>query len=359
MMVGLARALRETGCESVVGVIEDQRFPASETAGEAERQGLEVVRIACSGRFDWRAIRRLRNYIESRRVDIVHSHGYKSDCYAFAAAWPRRAALFATSHNWPDGLRSMQAYAMFDRQLLRRFDGVAVVSERVADMLLRAGVAPERIALVPNGIDIASFAGVQPALREEFGWGGDYVIGFAGRLVREKGGELLIRAAAPVLAAFPEARLVFVGEGPERARWEAAAASAGVGGRVHFLGRRHDMPQVYASFNVLVLPSFIEAMPMCVIEAMAAGCPVIATNVGATSKAVIHERTGQLIEAGDVAGLSLALRRSITDPPFAGRLARGAAVHVADRFSDMTMARSYLALYRQAVPGRRQSLATV
>ena len=338
----------------MVGIFQDARDPHTEVAEEARRRGLEVEIVPCGGRVDWRTAGHLRRIVALRGVDVVHSHGYKADCYAFAAMWPRRGALFATSHNWPDKSAGMQLYAKADRLILRHFDGLAVVSDVVGGLLRRSGVPAGRIASVRNGVDIATFASAAPELRRERGWTGRRVIGFAGRLVPEKGGDLLLRAAARIVAAHPEVRIVFAGDGPERGAWEALAVELGIRDRVEFMGICRNMPAVYASFDIVVLPSLDEAMPMCLIEAMAAGKPVIGTNVGGVPNLVAPGVTGLLLPPGDALALRTALERLLEDPGLAHRLGVNGAARAAEAFSDTAMARSYLALYERALANFRR-----
>jgi glycosyltransferase involved in cell wall biosynthesis len=354
MLVNLARALVDEGCRSVVGVFEDPRCRHTEVAWEAIRRGLPIELIRCKGRVDSHAVSRIRRLIETQRIDIVHTHGYKADCYGFLAAWPRRVALFATVHNWPDKRLSMRLYAKADRTVLRAFDRIAVVSDVVAGILRRSGISAELIEIVRNGVRIDDFACAEPTLRTEYGWSGKYVIGFVGRLVNDKGGEVLVRAAKAIMAAHPNARVVFVGDGPARGRWEALAGALGVQSSVRFAGTRSDIARVYASLDVLVLPSLIEAMPMCLIEAMAAAKPVVATRVGAIPRLIDPEVTGLLVEPGDAEGLKAAISRLIEEPSFARRLGENGATLAAARFSEKEMAKSYVRLYRQTMADYRR-----
>lgn len=360
MLVSLARALTREGYKVIVGVLEDTRFHHGELGEEARRRGLPVETVPCAGRLDWNVTGRIRKIVSDWRIDVVHSHGYKADFYAFAAARPRRVALLATSHNWPNRLLHMRAYAIVDRFLLRQFDGVAVVSDVVGDMLRRSGVGPDRLFTVRNGVDIDFFCDAKPALRRELSLTGERLFGFVGRLVPEKGGEIFLRAAQLVCAAYPETRIVFAGDGPARPQWEGLASQLGIRGKVHFTGFRVDMPSIYGSLDFMVLPSLIEAMPMCLIEAMVCGTPIIATNVGATPRVVTPGITGLLVEPGDVAGLAGAMMRLIEHPELARRLGSDGKVHAAEHFSDKAMARSYITLYDLAMAnchGRRRTLA--
>jgi glycosyltransferase involved in cell wall biosynthesis len=246
----------------------------------------------------------------------------------------------------------MRAYAAFDRLILRRFDKVAAASEPVAALLRRTGI-PTAEAL-PNGVDVTRFGRGTPALRTLMPDGCDRLVGFVGRLVPEKGGEILLRSAKQVLKVRPQTAFLFVGEGPARREWEDLAGRLGIAGNVVFAGVRTDMPDLYASLDMLALPSFTEATPMCVLEALAAFCPVVATAVGSVPTVITPGITGLLVEPGDVEGLASAILRLLADPGLAQALASQGRAHVARHFSaDMTAA-AYRDLYEQAVSHRRQ-----
>jgi glycosyltransferase involved in cell wall biosynthesis len=352
MLVSLAQQLAQQGCRPVVGVFRNSHCPHTEVAEQAARQGLEVEIIPCKGRWDWSAVAEIRRLLGKHDVDVLHPHGYKSDLYALAAAAGNRAALVATSHNWPSRLMSMRAYAVVDRLALRRFDKVVVVADAVAQILRRSGVAAEKVEFIPNGVDLDRFHGPVPALRNEMSLAGVPVVGYVGRLVAEKGGVTLLRAAQRVLAAQPQAKFVLVGEGPARQGWEALARELGIAESVVFAGARNDMPEVYASFDMMVLPSEIEALPMCLLEAMAAGKPVIATRVGAVPRLIANAQTGLLLEPGDISSLAKAILRLLESPDLARRLGENGRERVARHFSAQQMAKNYIGTYQQVLASR-------
>ena len=356
MLLALARSLPSLGCGSVIAVFETPGAPRSELQKRAAQCGVQVETVPCAARFDRRAITRIRELVETHRIDVLHTHGYKADVFGYAAARPNRFALVATCHNWPSRLLSMRAYAALDRITLRRFDRVATASEPVARILRRWQVPARKLKVIPNGVDMRPFVDRQPSLRRGWCAPGDRLIGFVGRHVTDKGGALLLEAAPAVLAGFPNARFVFVGEGPSRAAWEAQAAQLGIASRVTFLGARTDMPAVYASLDMVVLPSFQECMPMCLLEALAAARPVIATGVGAVPRLVIPGVTGLLFEPGDVRALSAAMQRLLREPDLANILGEHGRAHVARHFSSGVIAASYVELYREVLQERRYEL---
>lgn len=352
VVVTLARQLSRKGLACVVGVIRNSQSPHTEVADQAKRFGIPVEIVACEGKWDRRSVHDVRRLLAAHKVSIVHAHGYKADLYAYAAAWPNRVALVATSHNWTGKLLKMRAYAALDRFVLGRFDEVVVVSEFVGQKLRRWGVAPNKLSMIRNGVDIEGFQAAPATLKNEIAPCGGALVGFVGRLVPEKGGEVLLRAARRVLTVHAQTKFVLVGDGPARQEWERLASQLGISEQVVFAGRREDMASVYASLDMVVLPSLLEALPMCLLEAMAAGKPVIATRVGAVPQVIQSRETGLLLPPGEVNGLAEAIAGLLKNPEQARQLGENGRAHVARHFSAEAMAKSYIATYQQAL-GRR------
>jgi glycosyltransferase involved in cell wall biosynthesis len=358
MLIALARNLSQLGCRCVVGVFRDSRFQHTEVAEQAWRQGLTVEIVSCHGKWDWNAVVQIRKLLVKHRVDVLHPHGYKSDVYAYLAALPNRVALLATSHNWPSRLLSMRAYAAVDRLVLRTFDKVIVVSDVVAQTLRSWGVAPGKISKIANGADVEIFRRATPTLGNEVAPADHSLVGFVARFVPEKGGAVLLYSAKQVLAAFPKTTFVLVGAGPSRKAWEAIATQLEIDEHVVFAGQREDMPGVYASLDIVVLPSLVESMPMCLLEAMAAGRPVIATRVGAVPELVVPEQTGLLLDPGDVDGLARAIAGLLANPQLAYRLGENGRAYVAQHFSAQAMAGNYIEQYESVLASRRNGVAS-
>ncbi len=352
MLVTLAQALRARGLNCVVGVFHNRHQPHLEIVGPARESGLEVEIIPCRGRADWEAIHAIRRCMDRRRIELLHTHGYKADLYGFLAAhgrWP----VVATCHNWTGQGPALKMYGVLDRLVLRFFDRVAAVSNPVAQRLRTAGVSAGRIRRIPNGIETLRFHNARPTLAEEIGKRGRLLVGMVARVVKEKGPELLLRAAQSLTGRFPEALFALVGDGPAREEMEALARELGIGQRVIFTGARRDMPGVYASLDLCVLPSWNEGLPLSVLEAMAAGVPVVTTRVGSLPEVVQPESTGLLIEPGDTTGLSGALARLLGDAELRNRLAQNGRRLVEERFSATRMAEEYIQVYEGLQPALR------
>jgi glycosyltransferase involved in cell wall biosynthesis len=348
VLVNLAAASRSLGCDAVAGVLCDARNPHTEVAEQAQARDVPAEIFHCRGRLDLHTIGELRRWLARTCVDVVHTHNYKSDFYAAGALWGRSTGWVATWHtgtDQPEATPSLRAYDAIDRFLLRRADRVVAVSPAIAEGLMEHGVGASRLSIIGNGLDAARFQ--LPHRRWEDAPEGAQVVGIVGRLIREKGPYTLLEAAARIVSQLPRTLFVFVGDGPEREELERTAAQLGLSDHVRFAGVRSAMPEVYASFDAFALPSFSEGMPMTVLEAMAAGLPIVATTVGAVPDLLEPAGCGLLCPSGDAAALAAALLRVLRDNALAKRLGAAAQQRLREGYSAEAMARQYLSLYEE------------
>ena len=364
MLLCLVKSLALLGHENVIGVFRNSHCPHTEVAEAARLKGLKVEIIPCDGKIDRRAVDVIRHCLQIHSIDLVHTHGYKANFYGYLAARGKGVPAVATYHlDWPDRGLALRLYHLFDRLVVRRFGKIAAVSEAVARSLRRSGVPSAKIVTIDNGIDLSPFAQARPILQEEISERPDALIGLVGRLTPQKGCEYFLRAAQRVLIDFPRTLFVLVGEGPDRRKLEELVRDLNIAERVIFAGHREDMPGVYASLDILVLPSINEGLPMTLIEAMAAARPVIATPVGAIPKLIIPEQTGLLVNPRDPVGLAAALGRLISNPDLRHRLGRDGQAWVMRRFSAEAMAQQYAEIYQEVdaelMPGLHTRAAVV
>lgn len=344
MVIQLSLALESLGCRTLLGVFRNEPRPNLEVANHARAAGLSVVEIPCHGRIDRAAGQRIRSLAAEFQADIVHSHGYKPNIYAILSLGTAGAKLVSTCHGYVDDTRAMRLNEKLNRFLLRRYHAVVAVSREVRDGLIRSGVPVGVASVIPNGINCDAFVDAVPSLsRERAG----FLVGFVGRLVPIKNPEAFIAVAREVVSQMPSVRFAFVGEGPERSKLESLRDQWGLNDSVCFVGFRQDMPGVYASLDALVLPSIHEGMPMTILEALAAGVPVVASRVGAVADVITDGETGILVDQGNQRELCSGVMRILQDRDLAHQLGSAGQRWVREHFSNKTMAREYLSLYQR------------
>ncbi|MCG2766801.1 MAG: glycosyltransferase, partial [Anaerolineae bacterium] len=199
-----------------------------------------------------------------------------------------------------------------------------------------------------NAVDCEAFyaPGERDPFRRQFGLTPEsQVIGFAGRIEKQKRLDLLLEGYSLILARHPHARLMIIGEGPLRPTLEALASSLGISHAVTWTGFRKDIPRVLAAMDLYVQPSSNEGLSLSILEAMAAGKPVIATDVGGASEVVTDGRTGILIPAGSSSAIGAAIADLLDHPEKRSTLAQAARSHVIQEFGVQRMTDAYRHLY--------------
>lgn len=324
----------------------------------AREAGVEVDVINERFRFDTRVAGQLRGIVARRAPDIIETHMIKSHFLVKALGLGWRVPWVAYHHGYTTTDLKMRLYNQLNRWTLPSAARVITVCEPFARQLARAGVAREKISVRHNSITPSGRAGAAEvgALRRELGLKeGQRLVLAVGRLSREKGHADLVEALGELRRLSPalDFRLLVVGEGPERARVEQAAGAWGVEGRLVFAGHREDVRPFYALADALALPSHSEGSPLVLLEAMAAGLPVVATRVGGVPEMVTDGESALLVEPRDARGMAAALERVLVDEGLARRLAANASARAAEHFSPEAQVRSLVEIYSSLLGGER------
>ncbi len=305
------------------------------------------------GRWDPRAYSDVRRIIRQHDVHLIHAAGMKGILIGRAAARSCRRPVIAHLHDRND---PGPLLAWLHRRTAGSTSRVLAISDAVAEFgRTRLGLPADWIETLYNGIDLDAFADPDPdgrrRVRDQLGLPMDApVVAAIGRLTREKGQDILLRAWPRLVEARPDTRLLVVGDGPERPACEALAASLGIQGSVRFLGSRDDVPDLLAAADVVAIPSREEGLSYVALEAMAAGVPVAAFATGGLREVLADDQTGRLAPAEDGAALVDAVRSLVEDPLLARRLVHAARDAVRAYSIDLHVAR-LVAIYRDVAGG--------
>jgi len=297
--------------------------------------------------------------LRAKRPAIVHTHTSKAGVLGRIAAWLAGVPVVVhTPHGHVFyghfGAVKSRIFVQVERMLCRMTTAlVALTSAERDDHLERRVGSAGRFAVIPSGIDVERFRGARLEGRRippEFNCPPDAtVIGSIGWLTDIKGHRVLVEALHCLKDEFPQAHVVIVGSGGQREALQAQAESVGLHDRVHLVGHRKDIERCLAGMDCFVFPSLNEGMGRALIEAMAAGLPVVASRVGGIPAIVRHEENGLLVPAGDSRALSEALRRLITDPQGAARLGRHASRSIGKEFGVQAMVDAVESVYEGAL----------
>lgn len=315
VLVGLAAGLVGRGNTVTIAA-----SAGGSLAADAAKAGIDVAILGpalVKRRADPLFAAALGELVRARRPQLVHTHMYASTVAAAAVLREIDAALVVHEHSeaaWRDDTAKALA-----RIAYRRADAIVAVSDGIAERLQTVdGVDDHKIRVVPNGAPWPSRTRSHSVVPRRDG----PTIGTVARLTPEKGVGLFLAAAAEVAQHLPQLRVTVVGDGPERDRLQQMANHLHL--RAEFAGMRLDAPALLASFDVAVVSSFSEGTPLVVLEAMAAGVPLVATAVGGIPTQVRHGIEALLVAPGDASALAQACRQLLTDKPLARRLARAA-----------------------------------
>jgi glycosyltransferase involved in cell wall biosynthesis len=297
-----------------------------------------------------RAPLRFLRAVRRERPDIVQSFLFVDNTIA------RVAGVFSPETVVVTGARGIQnrtspLVRAVDRLLIPLSDYIVSNSASGAAAYVDRGATPDRVGVVHNGRDLDAFVDAEPApLREQFDVPADApLVGMVSRLHPIKGQPDLVAAWPAVRRAVPDAHLVFVGDGPERAALEAAVAATGETSSVHFTGNRDDVPGVLAALDAFVFTSYREGQSGALLEAMAAGKPIVATDIVENRELVSDGETAVLVPTAEPAALSAAIVGLLCDPDRAAALGAAARTDAIARFSLDRMVGNFEAVYESVV----------
>jgi glycosyltransferase involved in cell wall biosynthesis len=352
LVLSLVRGLDGGRYELHVGCL----FGGGPFADEMSRAGARVFNFEMKGYRDLGVVGRLCRYVRCNDVQIVHTHILRADLVGWlSVGLARGCRLIATKHNLgyvPGEKRHVLRNALYYVSLYMP-DLVISVSESMRQRLIGLpGLSEERFVTVHSGIDADHYFApeARDACRRELGIrDGIHMIGYVGRLTVGKGLETLIQSMPAILQRHPGTRLLLAGEGALRDALERLAHDTGVASRVTFTGFRADVPRLLAAMDVYAQPSANEGLPLSILEAMAAGKPIVATRVGGMVEQIEHEVTGLLVPLDSREALAQAILRLLEDKHLAERVGRQARSRVIECFGLQRMVKAYDALYRRYV----------
>jgi glycosyltransferase involved in cell wall biosynthesis len=322
--------------------------PDSPMAQKAREAGLSVFPIFMHGEADPRACYRIRNLIKTFHYDILHSHTSHAHALAFLASIGSKVCRLVTRR---------VDFSIFRHSFLRlsgikyRYmaDYYIAISRKIKDVMVADGVAPERIFVVHSGVDPQRFAGVSGEhLIAEFNLApGEKVVINVAHLAGHKGQQFLVRAIPRVVEKFSGVRFFIVGKGELLAELQTLAASLGITRELVFTGFRSDVGAFYKIADLFVMSSVQEGLGTAVLDALAEGKAVVATDCGGIPEIIQDGETGRLVEAGDPQALAEGIIEMLKNVDQAGAMARQGQQNVKAKFSIDAMVENNITVYKR------------
>ncbi|MEH6559913.1 MAG: glycosyltransferase family 4 protein [Marinobacter sp.] len=311
--------------------------------------GQKVHYLDMHGRFDFRVVSRLCEVIRDNQIDVIHTHGYKSDILGLLAAKRAGIACVSTPHGFSGDVGfKLATFIRIGTHMLRYFDRVVPLSEELMDDMKRFKVPEAKTSFIRNGVDLTEIDAALASLPQDSKAGKESrIIGFIGQMIPRKGIPDLIGVFDQLYQLQPELRLQLLGDGSQRPELERQAAELSSANAVEFLGFRSDRLELLSKFSLFVMTSSLEGIPRCMMEAMAVGVPVVAYDIPGVDQLVEHGKTGLLAPFGDKAALAACCEQVLGDPGLAAALSHNARELVNARYSAARMADEYEALFRE------------
>ena len=357
-MLGLASSLGESCRTTFLGFTEGGK--AEPLLNEARRCGFPTIALQHNldglGRGLRAAVGEVAGHLRAIGAEVVCCHGYKPDLVGWLAARRVGIPVVAVSRGWTAATLKVRLNEALDRICLRRMDRVVCVSEGQAVKVRRAGVDPSRVIVCRNAIHADRFTAPPPEGRATllglFERPPHRVVGAAGRLSPEKGFADLIEAAWIGLPTAGDVGFVIFGDGPLRTDLAGRIEAAGLSDRFRLAGFRADLDTLIPHLDLVVLPSYTEGLPNVILEALAAGVPVVATAVGGTPEVVDDGRDGRLVPPREPATLSRCIFELIGDDASRRTMGQHGRERIRADFTFEAQARQYREVFHGLIQGR-------
>lgn len=343
-ILALMRALDRQAIQTTLMNLVDVESKISDVVVAARQRGLNALDYYTGGTLNPLAALRLARWVCRHRVAIIHGHGFKSDVLGLLAARFSGRKILTTPHGWSlERDKKLRFYEQVDRSIFRFMDTVCPLSPDLEKSVkCHSGATPVRLIL--NGVDMEEAKSVAPSQRTDQG---ATVVGYIGQLIERKNLNTLLTAIAKLTKEGHKIRLIVIGNGPQESELKKETARLTLTDQVDFLGFRSDAIALLKSLDVFVLPSLMEGIPRCIMEAMAAGIPVIASAIPGNTALVRNGDTGLLFAPRDSHDLAEKIRHVILHQPEASAMAVRAFQRIDREFSSRRMAAEYHLLYQE------------
>jgi glycosyltransferase involved in cell wall biosynthesis len=328
---------------------------------EPESQELEVVKqfstsegaafeIPMSHRFDLGVIGRLCELIKKRNIDIIHTHGYKSDILGLIAAKKTGITCISTPHGFENADDwKLRLYIKLGCLSLKYFDMVVPLSKQLCDDIDKLGIPPDKVTYIQNGVDLDEVDQIRNSQASSHLDTKEKRIGFVGQMISRKNIVDILDIFEKLSMKYTNLRLILLGDGEERASLEKHAQTLSSSNKIEFLGFRQDRLELLKSFDIFVMTSTLEGIPRCLMETMAMGIPVAAYDIPGIDQLIQHEKTGLMAPLGDKQTLSDYWEKILFNPNFSNSISENAREYVLTHFSAQRMAKEYAQLFHDMV----------
>jgi glycosyltransferase involved in cell wall biosynthesis len=352
-LLTLCRQLKRQGVEPVVACLREHVKEARSLRVDFENEGIRVVRLEADGQYDLRSITRLAGLVARERPNVLHTHLPRADLAGvFRGIFHPSVPWVCSVHDIHDKSWSGRWTLPLFTFIWRRADRVVAISHAVKDWLVKERRVPsEKVTVIHYGIEPERFSQPKADLRAGWNLNGDAIVGSLGRLEPRKGHDCLIQAMPATLERHPNAHLLIGGHDPSGygKNLQALIDRLRLNSHVRLLGAQNDVPSFFKALDVFAFASRSEGFGQVVIEAMAAGKPILANKIPPITEIVRDGETGILVNPDDPQAFADAIAWLVTHPEQAQQMGRRGQERVYSHFSAQRMADETVSLYQGLV----------
>jgi len=346
--------------EYVLCNFDPKNHPVGQFVHEARRKKLNLRLLKQRVTLDPHLIVQARRVIREHGINLIQTHGYKSNTIGFFVKLLFRVPWIGFAHGFIEESRKLRFYNRIERLVLRRADRIVAVSDSMKALLTQHGIAAQKIRVIHNAIDpieaVTNASGKE--IRQRYGLTSDQkIIGVIGRLNPEKGQMVFLRAIEKMVRSFPGVKALIIGEGQDRAKLEGFCREKGLSDHVVFLGHQEKIADYYQVLDLLVLPSLSEGLPNTVLEAMSFGVPVLATAVGGVPE-IIQNGNGMMVPPNDPEALAERMIELLRDGALRQAIGLKGKNSLYPRFAPENRVRQIVNLYEELLSDRAKAQIT-
>ncbi len=307
----------------------------------------EAYELPMSNRFDLSVINKLVALIKEKNIDIIHTHGYKSDIIGVIAAKKAGIKCVITPHGFENAKDlKLKFFVWLGCKAMSYADVVAPLSPQLIEDTKRIGVPENKITYIQNGVDLSEVE-AQKTKSNPYKSNTEKRIGFIGQMISRKNISDILDLFDELANQHKSVRLILVGDGEQREMLEAHSATLKNSSKIDYLGFRQDRLELLQSFDLFVMTSTLEGIPRCLMEACAMEIPVAAYNIPGIDQLISHQKTGLLAAPGDKQTLKTYWEDLLFDQSLAQKLSKNACEYVQNHFSAKRMADEYMDLFNR------------
>tara|TARA_R110001592_G_C13051053_1_gene740160 strand:+ start:73 stop:1194 length:1122 start_codon:yes stop_codon:yes gene_type:complete len=313
----------------------------------------QTFELPMAHKFDFSVVDKLVELIKKRDIDVIHTHGYKSDILGIWAARKANIKVVVTPHGFPAHIDfKLKCFIWFGCQSLRFANKVVPLSTQLMEDVKGFGVPKSKISYVQNGVDLSEVEAQRKLpIKSDFPNNGVKRIGFVGQMIKRKNIEHVLDVFESLSKQYDNIELYLLGDGESRQGLEQYTETLNSKNKIHFLGFRDDRLEWLQSFDLFVMTSLLEGIPRCVMETMAMGVPVAAYNIAGVDQLITHKETGLLADLNDKVALEEHWETLLFNDEVSENIIINAKDFVYKHYSAQRMANEYTDIFQDLVKG--------